>query len=163
MFLGVQAGARAGLGANFAVQLLEQANSLGVRTSIGTCEEVIKACLKDHNYLAAQRAWLYTRAYCSMSGQQSGSAWASKNLIRLYLKSMTEWLQQGGLGKNHQQRLRREVAELSQELKSRGANTSWAEDVLQQAKSGAGSGKGTDEQGAEEQRKAAAENGSGAA
>lgn len=148
-----QAGKKVELGNDFAVQLLEQANSLGVRISLGLCEEVIRSCLKQNNYLAASRAWLYAKAYCSTQAAsspataaaggdatpaveaevQKGSdaAWASKNMIRLYLSGMTDWLKQGGLGLNHQKSLRLEVQQLAQELAARGANVAWVQKVLQ--------------------------------
>lgn len=68
--LSLQAGRKVGLDNSFAVQLLEKANSLGVDTSLGLCEKVLRACLQQKDYLAASRAWLYTKAYYGPSNSK---------------------------------------------------------------------------------------------
>lgn len=61
----LQAGERAGLGHAFALQLLQQADTLGLQASRSACEEVVEACLSARDYPAASIAWLYARLYCA--------------------------------------------------------------------------------------------------
>lgn len=129
----MQAGSHAGLGHSFALQLLEQANQLGLQTSRSICKEVVEGCIKQKDYLAASRAWLYAQVYCaapSTAAGQSGdavaaekaeAAWASKNLIKVYLSGMSHWLATGGISDRHKQRLQQQVEQLGQELVRRGA------------------------------------------
>eukprot|EP00879_Flechtneria_rotunda_P010866 GHRR01011356.1.p2 GENE.GHRR01011356.1~~GHRR01011356.1.p2 ORF type:complete len:353 (+),score=170.04 GHRR01011356.1:240-1298(+) len=129
---------RCSVGHNFGLQMLEQANLLGLHISRSFCEQVIQACLKQQDYPAAALAWAYSQVHCttgsSQQGQQqqpqhpidqqqqlqSSASWASKSMVRLYLNGMTQWLAQGGPSERQQQRLRSELQHLAHELESRG-------------------------------------------
>jgi len=143
----LQAGSRAGLGPEFAVQLLRQAEELGLEVSLVVCEDVLEACIKQKDYWAAAEAWVYTKLYCgdastpqAPAAQAEGSlrplqlAWASKSLMRLYATGLADWLQQQGcVNQQHEQHVRHQLQQIVQELKSRGAAVDRLEKALQAA------------------------------
>jgi hypothetical protein len=131
----------------FLLELLQQANQLGLSVSRKSCEDVVSLCLKQKDYPAASLAWLYAKLYLagssqaasgnstfqesSIHGQQdmgvtapagsasSTAAWASKSMIRLYIGGLTQWLAEGPVSKRRQEQLTEEVAQLSHELQQR--------------------------------------------
>jgi hypothetical protein len=141
----MQAGQRAGLGHGFSLQLLQQAETLGLQVSLNMCEEVLASCIKQKDFSSASLTWLYAKAHCleprsssAAAGQGSGAAaaaagtesWASKNMVRLYAKGLAQWLQEGGVSFSHQKRLREQLQALAQALTDKGARVP---DAVQQA------------------------------
>jgi hypothetical protein len=140
----LQAGQRAGLGHGFSLQLLQQAELLGLQGSLNMCEEVLASCIKQKDYASASLTWLLAKAHCMLEPRSSSSAaagqeldaaaaaeaaalpagsesWASKNMVRLYARGMAQWLQEGGVSFSHKKRLQEQLQALAQELTVRGA------------------------------------------
>lgn len=127
------------------MQLLRQAEELGLEVSLVVCEDVLEACIKQQDYWAAAEAWVYTQLYCGdastqqvPAAQAKGSlrplqlAWASKSLLRLYARGLGDWLQQQGcVNQQHEEHARHQLQQIVQELKSRGADVARLEQALQ--------------------------------
>jgi hypothetical protein len=133
------------MGHDFSLQLLQQAEQLGLQVSFNMCEEVLASCIKQKDYSSASLTWLYAKAHCleprgssAAAGQGSdaaaaaagGESWASKNMVRLYAKGLAQWLQEGEVSFSHKKRLREQLQTLAQDLADRGARVP---DAVQQA------------------------------